>query len=352
VTACDVVVIGGGVAGCAAAAAAAEAGATVTLLEARAHLGGVAARGEHRTLCGLGIIDAAQPDLLEPDLTASWLPEISIGPAFRQGRVWLWPTDSDRLQSGLSRRLARAGVRVLLRSGVSSIAISGRSVLSVSSGMGTFSPKHVIDASGRGAVCDLIGATRIESKQWSSHRSVLQFRNGDAADRSQRLRMLATAQKISGGHATIALTPMADGLWQLSLDVAPGTTIAAAAATAGHIGQAIGAELIACACALGERDEGRPDSQLTCEQLFATADRGLCWASWPREQHGPDGTDWTWPQRDRYGIAERAVRLADGPENCWFIGKGMPVDAEAAAALRVTGTCLALGTALGRKLAQ
>ena len=87
-----VLVVGGGVAGCAAAVAAAESGAEVMLVEQRRHLGGVAAQGEHRTLCGLAPIDAARADLLEPDLTAAWVAAVGSGVAFRQGRVWLWPT--------------------------------------------------------------------------------------------------------------------------------------------------------------------------------------------------------------------------------------------------------------------
>lgn len=326
----DILVIGGGVAGCAAAVAAAEAGASVTLLEASAHLGGVAARGEHRTLCGLGIIDAEKPDLVEPELTAAWLPLLATGAAFRQGRVWLWPTDSRCLQEGLRKRLEHAGVRVLLRTKADSIE--------------SHASRHVIDASGRG----MLAAKRQKGEQWPSHRSVLRFSSNEAEHRAGRLRLLAAAQQASGGNAAIALTPMADARWQLSLDVRPGTAVAAAAATAERVAAAIGAEVIASACAVAERDEGRPAAQLTCEELFATAERGLCWASWPREQHGPEGTDWTWPARDRYGISERAARL----DNCWFIGKGMPVDLGAAAALRVTGTCLALGTSIGRKLAN
>jgi hypothetical protein len=42
------------------------------------------------------------------------------------------------------------------------------------------------------------------------------------------------------------------------------------------------------------------------------------------------------------------VHLPDGPENLWLIGKGMAVEPAASAALRVTGTCLALGAAVGR----
>ena len=102
-----VVVIGGGVAGCAAAVAAAEAGADTILFEASRRLGGVAVQGEHRTLCGLAPIDAAAPDLLEPDLTDAWIAALTIEAPFRQGRVWLWPTAAHTMQAGLHRRPER-----------------------------------------------------------------------------------------------------------------------------------------------------------------------------------------------------------------------------------------------------
>jgi hypothetical protein len=51
-------------------------------------------------------------------------------------------------------------------------------------------------------------------------------------------------------------------------------------------------------------------------------------------------------------VPELAVRLGHGPDNLWCIGKGAPVTAAAAAALRVTGTCLAVGAAVGQAAAR
>ena len=125
--------------------------------------------------------------------------------------------------------------------------------------------------------------------------------------------------------------------------------MADAATIAGRVAEALGGSLIACAWQVADRDGGRPASALGLDELFATGERGLCWAAWPREEHGPTGVAWTWPPRDRHGVPECVARPAGWPANVWCVGRGVAVTAEAASALRVTGTCLALGTAVGAR---
>ena len=48
---------------------------------------------------------------------------LTTGAAFRQGRVWLWPTDPRTMQAGLRRRLAAAGV--VCRLGIAVEAVTG-----------------------------------------------------------------------------------------------------------------------------------------------------------------------------------------------------------------------------------
>jgi hypothetical protein len=359
-----VVVIGGGVSGCAAAAGLAAHGAQVLLLEAGLHLGGVAVRAEHRTLCGLSPIDAPAPELLEADLVAAWLPYLASGRAHRRGRVWLWPTTGALLQGGLGRRLAELAVEVRRGWRVTALRTAGAgearriTEVGISDGAGaaTIEVAAVIDASGRGVSAQCLGLAMAGARQWPAHRSVLRLEARTVAalaTRSGRLRLLARAQAASGGLAGLDLVPLAeaDGLWQLSLDVAPGSAVAQAAAAAAAVGAALGGELVACARALGERDEGRPLGQLALAELFACRARGLCWAAWPAEVHHQDGVRWTWPAHDRHGVPEAAVRLPGAPANLWLVGKGMAVASEAAGALRVTGTCLALGGALAGAVA-
>lgn len=347
-TTLPVVVIGGGVAGCAAAVAAATAGATTILIEASHFLGGVAVQGEHRTLCGLAPLDAAQAELLEPTLTATWVDYVSTGSAYRQGRVWLWPTTATTLQHGLRQRLNASGVD--LRSGHRVIAArqeSARLTVALADGS-TLTAGAVIDASGAGVMARLLALPWAPARQWPAHRSTLHL-PGIGIGTAARVAALRTAQAIVGGDAAIALVPIdqAAGTWQCSLDIAPGTSLVSAAAAAERIASALGGTVVSVALALAERDHGRPASSITVAELFAERERGLCWAAWPREEHGPEGVTWEWPSADRHGVPERAVRIVSGPAQLWCIGKGAPVSAEAASALRVTGTCLALGTVVG-----
>lgn len=346
-----VVVIGGGVAGCAAAVASAEAGAPTILIEASRALGGVAVHGEHRTLCGLAPIDAARPELLEPSFTSDWITAIVDGSPYQQGRVWLWPTNAVTLQRGLRARLMTAKVDLRLGTAVSGAECSDAGIMLRMSAQKLLAGA-VIDASGAGVLARLLGLPYASPSQWPAHRSLLHvpaLGTGAAA----RVSALRRAQAASGSGAALALVPVEHtaGNWQLSCDVAPGTSVATAAAMAERIAIALDGTVLTNAVALAQRDHGRPTSNLGVDELFADQERGLCWAAWPREEHGPDGVTWQWPISDRHGIPERAVRLAGVPDNVWCIGKGAPVTVEAAAALRVTGTCLAMGAAVGARAA-
>lgn len=347
-----VVIIGGGVAGCASAVAAAEAGAPTILIEATRQLGGVAVQGEHRTLCGLAPIDSANADLLEPDLTASWLPALATGAPFRQGRVWLWPTAPRLMQDGLRKRLDTAGVDVRMGVSLQRAALESGTIQVQTSDGRAQRAGALIDASGGALLAGLLGLPTVLAQQWPAHRSVLhlpELASGTAA----RVAAMRQAQVASGGDAALALTPLdpAAQVWQLSLDVSPTTTVPVAAATAERIAVALGGTVLSHATAIAERDGGRAVGVLGLDRLFAERERGMCWAAWPREEHRSDGVAWTWPAHDRHGVPEQAVRLPGLPDSIWCVGKGAAVTVAAAAALRVTGTCLALGTAVGRRAA-
>ena len=348
----QVAVIGGGVAGCAAAVAAAEAGASTILLEATRMLGGVAVQGEHRTLCGLAPIDAAAPELVEPESTAAWLPLLTTGPAFRQGRVWLWPTTAATVQSGLRQRVLASGVRLCLETRLLA-AEEFPACIRLTMGDGSMiEAAAVIDASGSAFLARQHGASYAAPLQWPAHRSLLQL-PGLTGGTAARIAALRQAQAASGGDAAIALVPVdpSTGSWQLSLDVAPGSTVEQAAVRAERIAQALGGRVVSMARSLAQRDEGRPLASLDETTLFATAERGLCWAAWPCEAHGADGVTWSWPATARHGVPEGAARIPGTSARVWCVGKGSAVTAMAAAALRVTGTCLAMGAAVGRRAA-
>ncbi len=349
-----VLVIGGGVAGCAAAVAAAGAGAQVTLVEAADFLGGVAAQGEHRTLCGLAPIEAPHPELLEPGLTGAWVAVLANGAPRRHGRVWLWPTDAQVLQAGLAQRLRAAGVDV--RRGCRVVGLSGlerataaaaepdRHALLAPGGRHGFD--ELIDASGGGAFSAPRGDAVADARDpnWPAFRAVVLGAIPPGTVARARAESIAAA---AAGTPAAALVGIDQDRWQLSLDLPPGTTLPAADAAMRRAASAVGMDLIACARALAARDVGRHPGRVSLRDLFSQDARHWCWAAWPAEHHGADGVLWNWPQRDRHGVPITAVCGPHMPAGMWAVGKGMPVSASAASALRVTGTALAIGAAVG-----
>lgn len=344
-----VVVVGGGVAGCAAAVGAALAGAEVTLVEASRTLGGVAAAGEHRTLCGLAPIDAPAPHLLEPALTQAWVEAVSAGAPVRHGRVWLWPTNAALLQQGLAGRLAATGVGVRLGTVVTGAAMdaAGGGMLRCTArgGEATLAFDRLIDASGAGLSARWLGLAWTGPTQWGAVRltAVLPA----AAGRAGHVRWLRRLQGQLASSAALALVPLAPGTWQVSWDCPPAPSPVPALARLAAAVEAAGGQVLATTWGAAARDAGRPVATLDLPALFATTSRGLCWAAWPREEHTAEGVAWTWPPGDRHGVPPAAVHIPGAPAGWWCIGKGMPVTAAAAASLRVTGTQLALGMAVG-----
>lgn len=344
-----VAVIGGGIAGCAAAVAAAEAGCEVVLLEAARHLGGVAARGEHRTLCGLAPIDAPTPDLIEADLTAAWVDVLARGRPWKQGRVWLWPTTAETIVAGCIRRLAQAKVHCRTASPVHGLHRDGSTLVALDASGHRVPVDVVIDASGGPAIAALGGWAQRRPTAWGSLRLVLGVPAPDGlAARSRLLRLLHQAL----GPAHLGLAPIDGSSCQLSVDLPQGAAVGGEAARVEGILAATGIPVLATTATIAERDAGGWAGDLDADTLFARTDRGWCWAAWPVEAHGPQGTEWHWPPRDRHGLPHDLVHPSGAPGNLLVIGRGGPMQPSAVAALRVTGTQVALGTAVGRSLVR
>jgi FAD dependent oxidoreductase len=342
----EVVVLGGGISGCAAAVACRTAGLSVIMVEATQALGGVVVRGDHRTLCGLAPLDAESPELLEPMYTDKWLSYIAAGQPFRQGRVWLWPTTGQVCAAGLQRALHDYDVTVHKGEVINAINTSAEKIEFLSSTKGQrYVPRAIIDASGSGVVHQLVKKSCQPAVQWPAIRCTLRLPISPN-NKMQRVRALGRIQELLQVHAAVALTPIDNDNWQLSCDIPPHKSVADYAPILEHIARELSGELLTISTTTAVRDAGRPASRITVAQLFAQRERGLCWAAWPQELHTENGVEWLWPHTDRHGIPEFIVRDADELPQVWTIGKGMAVSAEAASALRVTGTCLALGGAI------
>jgi|GEM_PF-6236457 len=344
-----VVVIGAGVAGCAAAVAAANAGAEVILVEASHHIGGVAAQGEHRTICGLAPIDSDHAEFLEPAVQP-WVNALATGQPWRQGRVWLWPTSAEALLLGCRQMLTAAGVQVRTGVQVDAFEVTDDAVVSVTAGNQRWKSDAWIDASGGSTVARLLIAPIRPAQAWGAWRAevAIAIEPGLAA-RRRLLTQIAIALAVP---VATALVPLAPGRWQFSLDV-PLATPAAQAATWVELAMAaVGGRVIQGACQVARRDDGGWAGDLSAKELFATQERGWSWAAWPVEAHGAEGVTWRWPDVVRHGIPHAATVPKVGWKNGAIIGRGMPVAADAIAALRVIGTQLGLGTAVGAELGR
>jgi len=333
----DVIVIGAGVAGVAAAIAARKAGATVVVIERAAQVGGVAVSGHHRTLCGLSPIDAATPELIEPDATDWWLPRLTDGAPFRRGRVWLWPTSPERLASGLRTALDELGIP-LLTSCVPTVQDDG----TVTVADHHWRPTAVIDASGgawwhteHNATSSIVRSA-IQCGAW---RAEVDLALPDTpADRQAAMRRIA---HLSPG---IALERIADNRWQMSLDITGDSDCAIACMT--EAARLLGATVVSHTSDIAQRDLGGY-AGIGLAELFSCTTRGLAWAAWPSEIHDAQGVHWQWPTGDRHGCPASLVKPLQAPDWLWCCGKGLAAAPQAAAALRVIGTGLALGQAVG-----
>jgi hypothetical protein len=298
-------------AGVAAGVAAAAAGDRVVLREHSSGLGGAAVAAHHRTLCGFFANDTREPQLLEPGMVEAWLPFMASGKPLRRGRVWLLPTDPQTLSQGLLRRIHDHGVETQFNCGDD-----------CDSGF-----DRVIDA--RGVVMRGRAAT-----QWGAWRCAVWL--GEIPAKS----ILRRIAEIHPGQ--VALEALAGGRWQLTIDA---SEAAQGLAAVERINARLGAQAVEHIGFI-ERDLGGCQG-LTLAELFSTAHRGLCWASWPCEFHHARGVDWVWPPGSRYGVPEQVTMSPTLPRGWRVCGRGLAAQPQAAAALRVTGSAVMIGNALG-----
>jgi hypothetical protein len=160
---CDVLVIGGGIAGFAAALAAAREGADTLLLEARPFVGGNATTGlclhSYITRNGRQVVHGIAQELVERLIEAGG----AVGHIPYGGFVHsVTPVDGDRMRVVATKMLAEAGVRVLFGATVVGIEREGEWVsglqVALKGGVRTLRAAGYVDASGDADVAALAGA--------------------------------------------------------------------------------------------------------------------------------------------------------------------------------------------------
>ncbi|NUN93676.1 MAG: FAD-dependent oxidoreductase [Verrucomicrobiae bacterium] len=170
----DVLVAGGGLAGCAAALAAARAGATTLLTEREGFLGGVstatmmASIGNHYVVAdGSQTIYGIAAEVVERLVTAGAAPE-----GWR--RLKAIPMDSERLKVALIEMLEEAGVRILTHALACRPFMEGRSVkgcfLEGKSGRIAVLAKNTVDCTGE---ADLAWRAGVEVREHRASSSLL-----------------------------------------------------------------------------------------------------------------------------------------------------------------------------------
>jgi FAD-dependent oxidoreductase family protein len=179
----DVLVVGGGPAGCAAAVAARRAGARVTLVERYNHLGGLSTGGlviwidRMSDWSGRQVIAGFASEILErlpqgavagppreqwgsrdPEAVAEWRERQS---AFRDVVTWSPTIDPEWLKLESARMLQEVGARLLLHSWVVDAIVDGRelrgAIFESKQGRRAILAKVVVDASGDLDVCAAAG---------------------------------------------------------------------------------------------------------------------------------------------------------------------------------------------------
>jgi hypothetical protein len=165
---CDVLVIGGGVAGTAAAVAAARSGVRAVLVEKEPYLGGTAYAGMFQYICGLYLNGATFPtETLNGGLAREILAQLVRGSpeltASKIGQVYVHAYTAGKLQAVLCALCAAERNLSVLRTSVATAVETaagaiGAVCLDGPAGTQTIHAAMVIDCSGDGVVAAMAGA--------------------------------------------------------------------------------------------------------------------------------------------------------------------------------------------------
>ncbi|MFV0332716.1 MAG: FAD-dependent oxidoreductase [Tropicimonas sp.] len=387
---CDVIVAGGGMAGCAAALAAGRSGAKVLLIEQNAFLGGAATAGMvgqfvgWQTRAGRTVIRGIAEDIvagLRADGGAGALGTFTMSTGHEMNRI---EYDAQILKITLERMLGEAGVRILFRTVTTGAEVSGGRVTGLHLwAAGTplrASARSFIDASGDMALLKQAGADFLALGEGEAlqpgtmmfEMAPVDLARLDAMTREARDRLVARGL-AEGVLPRAALhysrVPGADAAWfnisrvvvdpddpfSLGRGEIEGRRQALAISRflSAHMPGCENARLSALAPQLGIRDTRRMrgDHVITREEIVAGLryDDTIAAAAYPIDIHKPTGTDITFVEfgaDHHYCIPYRALVPA-GLRNVLAAGRGISASHEAFAALRVMPTVMAMGHAAG-----
>ncbi|MFA7344896.1 MAG: FAD-dependent oxidoreductase [Terrimicrobiaceae bacterium] len=384
--ACDILVVGGGVAGLPAAVAAARTGAHVVLVEKSGFLGGAGVAALHRHVCGLYPNGGTKPrETLNAGLTREIVSILAaLSPSNRpiqMGRVWVLPFEPAHLRS-VYESVARdeQNLAVLFSSAVKSVACDGRHITGIDVRTPDASlklhPAAVIDATGSGEIIRLSGAPfelapgpERQLAGCSLHiggiegdRELLGVKMAWALSRlpADETRDLPLFASFSPGSADD------DGFGKFSLPPSPesqdpvvlnGHLDRLHALLATHLPELAHSRILARSPRMereGLRLAGRwelDEASLLAACKFPDA---VARSAWPIEFWDPSGTAPRLaypPDGDYADIPARCLRSRT-IANLFATGRCISASSRALASTRVMGTCMALGEAAGWQAAR
>lgn len=375
----DIAVVGAGASGLVAALTAARLGARVALVEARAQVGGTAAQGLHRFVCGLFLADGERPgEPLHGATTVDFCFRLAqgdlCGKAVRRGRVWVLPfAGGASLAACAGETAAReANLRVHLRETPERVVCDGGKVveLILASGL-CLRPKAVVDCTGSAAVCRLAGA----DVTWPASPALAGFgfelRGVDGREAGEwglpvEVPLLLRREVEAGrlphhlAFTTYEPGPVSGTAW-IKLAV-PSAAVESARRDAASACAVLKrhpafreAEMTACLPGVLARETChlRGEYVLTGPDVLSArkfAD-GVVRDAWPVEHwDSRRGVCYRYlPPGDWCEIPARCLSAEHGAANLLCAGAALSADSEAASSVRVMGVCMATGEAAARR---
>lgn len=383
---CDVLVIGGGIAGTAAAVAAARSGVRTVLIEKESYLGGTAYAGMFQYLCGLYLNGATFPtETLNGGLAREMTALLQRGspePAIRKiGQVYVLAYTAGGLQSVLCALCAaERNLSVWRMSVATAVETAAGTIAAVCldgpEGRQTIHAAMIIDCSGDGAVAAMAGAqfalASPEERQLAGYVVHLQGLKDLRESLSLEVPYLLALGVRQGKLPPLlrfttfsrAAAP-AEGYCKMSLDGEDGCereerakkdAAAMLAYLAGAIPAFKDATIAGASLKVLDREGRRVCGAYTLGKEDVLAARkfadGLVRNAWPIELWDRSrGTVYNYvPRGDYYEIPFRCLTV-QGFSNLLTAGRCISVSHAALGSTRVIGTCLALGERAGQAAA-
>lgn len=384
--ACDVLVVGLGVAGVSAGVRAARDGAHTLLMERHDHPGGAAVTAMHRFICGLY---GNGGDMPASTLNGGIASEICAGlearapekGVLRMGKVYVLPfAASDLMSTFRSLSEAEGELEILYGTRAVSVEAEGNAIASVTAqdGTGEFDviPSAVVDCSGDGTIVQMSGArhrvTAPEERQLAGYS--FRIKGVHAADELLEVRVPYVLRKaVDEGempaHLKFTTYTLGDdpdeGYCRLNLP--PGgegrneRARSDALRVHDHLSRMLpafqGSEIVEMSpevvCREGVRAWG--EYTLTAGDVLEARKfpDGAVKNAWPIElwdqERGPS-YQYLDPG-EHYEIPLRCLKVQD-LSNCWCAGRCISASHDALGSTRVMGTCISLGEEAGREAAK